>query len=92
MGIALLVIVVLVSLALTVRAWKGYETELRKNAGTRISSGSFDPLLFQDSGSAATPDAHPSHHGDFGCVDTHHGGCDIGGHGGFDGGHSGGHH
>jgi hypothetical protein len=96
MGIVLLVVVVLISIVLTVRAWKGYATELRKNMSTGNRSDSFDPLPFADSSSTETSIVHPSLHGDFSCGESHHSPCDVGGHGGFDAGHGGfdvgGHH
>lgn len=67
----------------------------RKRVGT---DGLFDATSFDPMGDTGSPEtvSHSSHHGDLGCVDTHHGGCDVGGHGGFDGGHGGfdggGHH
>jgi hypothetical protein len=60
---------------------------------TPLDASPFDPI--GDPGSPETT-SHSAHHSDFGCGDTHHTGCDVGGHGGFDGGHGGfdggGHH
>ncbi len=67
----------------------------RRRVGT---DGFFDATFLEPMGEAGSPEAtsHSSHHGDLGCVDTHHGGCDVGEHSGFDAGHggfgAGGHH
>jgi hypothetical protein len=100
MGIILLVIVVLVALVLTVGAWRRYEAELRRTPGVTSGGDGTDPLLFEPFEDSARHGiaSHPgsSHHGDFGCGDSHRGACDVGGHGGFNGGHGGfdvgGHH
>jgi hypothetical protein len=87
MGILLLVIVVLVSLALTVRAWRGYEAAFRRNPGDGFDSvGPIPGEPFDDFSSSN--DASQTHHGGTDCGGFHHGGCDAG-HGNFDGG---GHH
>jgi hypothetical protein len=88
-GFLLLGIVLIVSLVLALRAWRGYEAEIRRNSGERSPIDPFPEIPLGDSGSVDTAHSHISHHSDFGCGDPHHGGCDAGGHGGFDGG---GHH
>jgi hypothetical protein len=93
MDILLLVVIVGVLLGLAIRAWKGYEIELRKDPGNLSRSESFDPLPLE-LGGVSSPDAHhahTTHQVDSSCTDSHHGGCDVGGHsfdvghGGFDG-------
>ena len=71
----------------------------RRRTRERVGAdGFFDATSLDPMGDAASPEtpSHSAHHADFGCVDTHHGGCDVGGHSGFDGGHGGfdvgGHH
>jgi hypothetical protein len=96
MEILLLVILGCILLALAVRAWRSYESELRKTFGAPNVSVSFDALPFEDFSSSNTSHIQSAHHGDFGCADAHHSACDGGGHGGFDAGHvgfdGGGHH
>ena len=97
MGILLLVVVVLVSLLLTVRAWRSYEAAARRNPGDRDSSDSIgeipgEPFIDFRSSNDIAP-THLPHHGSPDCAMSHSG-CDTG-HGGFDGGHVGfgaGHH
>jgi len=98
-GIFLLIVVFLASLALTVRTWKSYVEEVRKSGDAPGDSEPIEPLLVelsQDSGSSgAIPHTPSTHHG-LDCAESHHGVCDVGGHGGLDGGHGGfdfgGHH
>jgi hypothetical protein len=67
----------------------------RERNGT---DGFFDSTFLEPMGEAGSSEttSHSSHHGDLGCVDAHHSGCDVGGHSGFDAGHGGidvgGHH
>jgi hypothetical protein len=87
MGILLLVVVVLISLALTVKAWRGYEAVFHRNPG--VGSDSIGPIPGEPlvDGNSSSDLSH-THHGGTDCGGFHHGGCDVG-HGGFDGG---GHH
>ncbi len=98
MDILLLAILVGILLGLAVRAWKSYEIELGKNLSNASRSLSLDSAPLEplgDFSSPGAPPAHSTHHGDLSCTDSHHGGCEVGGHG-FDGGHGGfdggGHH
>lgn len=91
MGILLLVIVVLVSLGLTVRAWRGYEAAFRRNSGN--GSDSIGPIPGEPM--VDSNDISQTHQSGADCGGYHHTGCDSA-HGGFDGGHGGfdggGHH
>jgi hypothetical protein len=87
MGFILLGVLVLVSIALVIRGWRNYEAELRKTPNSGDSTYPFAAVGDAGPITQATI-GHSTHHGDFGCADSHHGGCDSGGHG-FDGG---GHH
>jgi len=87
MEILLLVVVVGILMAFVIRAWKSYETEVRK--GPAIDgSKSLDTIPFADFRSTEVPH-YSGHPGGIGCPDTHHTGCDAGVHGGYDAGHSG---
>lgn len=89
---------VIVALAVLIGLLVSIRRERRRTWGRVGTDGFFDATSLEPMGDAGSPEttSHSSHHDDFGCVDTHHGGCDAGGHGGFDGGHGGfggdGHH
>jgi hypothetical protein len=99
MAILLMVVVVVALIAFGIRTLKSYEAELRQNPGTPGDGKATDGFLFEasEAGSPHSASAgHSSHQGDPGCAGSHHGGCDIGVHSGFDAGHGGfdggGHH
>jgi hypothetical protein len=83
---------VLIGLLVSIRRDRRRTPERVKTDGF-FDATSLDPIV--DAGSHEVT-SHSSHHGDSGCGDTHHSGCDVGGHSGFDGGHGGfdvgGHH
>ena len=96
MGIVVTIVAIIALVIIARNALKGYEAEVRKNPNSTTLDASPDPILFgHDSGTSAdVSHSHGQHHADPGCVDSHHSGCEVGGHGGFDGGHGGfgGHH
>jgi hypothetical protein len=88
-GILLLVLIVLVFLALTMRAWRGYEAAFRRDSSDRKGGaciGQIPGEPFIDGNSSG--DMSHTQHGGGDCGGFHHGGCDVG-HGGLGGG---GHH
>jgi hypothetical protein len=90
MGLLLLGIVVFASLVLSVRAWRGYEAEVRRdpNLGgdTSVDASPF-LALGQPNSAESISGSQVSHHND--CSAGQVDGCDFGGHAGF---HGGGHH
>src|SRR5215831_1657850 len=83
----LITAVVIISLVLVARsAIKACEAEVRKQPDSGGPDSALDPsLLTTDSGfSDDPPQHHGIHYSDPGCVDSHHGGCDPGGHARFD--------
>jgi len=93
-AITIVIVVALVIVALS--AIKDYRAEASKSSASPLPDGSIDPMSFLDVGcsSADSPHSHSGHHFDPGCIDSHHSGCDVGGHDSFDAGHGdfGGHH
>ena len=94
MGIAITIVVVVALLIAARSAIKSYRVEVSK--GSPLPNSSIDAMIFSDDepSTSDSPHSHGGHHFDPGCVDSHHSGCEVGGHDSFDAGHGdfGGHH